>query len=87
MTAGRSRMGPIGYRIRVEGHLDAHWSPWFAGLTVTPEGDGTTSLIGVVADQAQLHGVLAKIRDLGVGLLLVQVYDPTTDAAKIAASS
>lgn len=81
MTRSRSRPAPTSYRLRVDGHLDAHWSPWFAGLTLTPEGDGTTSLTGVVADQAQLHGLLAKVRDLGVTLLSVQADDPNTTVA------
>ena len=75
MTSGRREL-PTSYRLRVDGHLDARWSSWFAGLTLTPESDGTTSLTGVVADQAQLHGLLAKVRDLGVVLLSVQVDEP-----------
>ena len=62
---------PARYDIRIEGHLDEHWSAWFGGLAVTPADDGTTTLSGVVADQAELHGLLAKIRDLGAHLLSV----------------
>jgi GTPase len=57
--------------IRVAGHLDEHWSAWFGGLSVVREDDGTTILRGTVADQAELHGVLARIRDLGAPLLSV----------------
>ena len=59
------------YRIRVEGRLDGRWSEWFNGLVITPQGEDETLLTGSVADQAALHGVLAKIRDLGLPLLSV----------------
>jgi hypothetical protein len=67
--------GPISYEIRVLGHLDPHWTTWFAGLTLTQEDDGTTSLRGVVTDQAELHGLLTKVRDLGATLLSVTPVD------------
>ena len=60
------------YEIRVKGNLDLRWSDWFDGFSITPVGDGETLLIGSVADQAALHGVLHKIRDLGLPLLTVQ---------------
>jgi hypothetical protein len=63
------------YQLRFGGHLDQHWSAWFDGLTLTHESDGTTSLSGLVADQAQLHGLLMKVRDLGVTLISVAVID------------
>ncbi len=63
--------GPTRYEIRVEGHLDAHWSAWFDGLALVHEDDGTTALRGVVADQAELHGILARVRDLGATLVSV----------------
>ena len=72
------RDGPSTYRLRVDGHLDQHWSSWFGDLTLTHEDDGTTCLTAAVADQAQLHGVLTKIRDLGVTLISVEVVDATT---------
>jgi len=59
------------YELRVDGHLDERWSPWFAGLTLTHEDDGTTTLRGAVTDQAELHGHLARVRDLGATLLSV----------------
>jgi hypothetical protein len=60
------------YRFRVSGHLDDHWSDWFGGLTVQRRDDGTTVLIGPVVDQAALHGVIVRIRDLGLPLLSVR---------------
>ena len=62
---------PAHYELRVEGHLDQHWSAWFGGLTLTHEDDGTTTLRGLVTDQAELHGLLAKVRDLGATLISV----------------
>lgn len=66
---------PARYELRVEGHLDEHWSIWFGGLTLSREADGTTTLRGVVTDQAELHGLLAKVRDLGATLISVQAAD------------
>jgi hypothetical protein len=63
---------PTAYVIRVDGHLDQHWSQWFGDLTLAQESDGTTSLSGVLADQAELHGLLTRIRDLGVTLVSVE---------------
>ena len=59
------------YRIRVRGHLDDRWADWFGGLVIQRQDDGTTVLVGPVVDQAALHGVLARIRDLGLPLLAV----------------
>jgi hypothetical protein len=75
MTQSPRRQVPAGYRLRVAGHLDQHWSGWFGDLTLAQEQDGTTSLTGVVSDQAELHGLLTKIRDLGVTLISVAVVD------------
>jgi hypothetical protein len=66
---------PARYEVRVAGHLDEHWSAWFGGLALIHEDDGTTMLRCVVADQAELHGLLAKIRDLGAPLISVTVSD------------
>jgi hypothetical protein len=60
------------YEIRVKGNLDLRWSDWFDSFYITPVGDDETLLIGSVADQAALHGMLHKIRDLGLTLLSVQ---------------
>lgn len=65
------------YRIVVSGHLDDSWSDWLGGLAVQRQADGTTQLIGPITDQAALHGVLARIRDLALPLLSVnRVIDP-----------
>ena len=78
MTQSPKRQGPASYRLRVAGHLDHHWSPWFGDLTLTHEDDGTTSLSGFVSDQAELHGLLMKVRDLGITLISVEVINPPT---------
>ncbi|HYJ67067.1 MAG TPA: hypothetical protein VEX15_05330 [Nocardioidaceae bacterium] len=72
-----SRRGraPARYEIRIDGHIDDHWTAWFDNLTLTHESDGTTTLRGLVPDQAALHGLLAKVRDLGVTLISVEVID------------
>ncbi len=67
---------PATYELRVEGHLDEHWSTWFGGMTLIHEDDGTTTLRGAVTDQAELHGLLAKVRDLGTTLLSVKTTEP-----------
>ena len=63
---------PAHYRIRIRGHLDPSWSTWFDSLTVTQADDGTTELAGPLVDQAALFGLLARLRDLGATLLLVE---------------
>jgi hypothetical protein len=64
------------YQIRVTGHLDSEWSDWFEGLSITLEDNGETLLSGPVADQAALHGLLRKVRDLGLPLLSVIRLQP-----------
>ena len=64
------------YEIRLAGHLDAHWAAWFDGLAVTHEGDGTTVISGQIADQSALHGVLQRVRDLGLPLVSVIRIEP-----------
>jgi len=59
------------YQIRIKGHLDSQWTDWFEGLSITPEEDGDTLLSGPLADQAALHGLLKKVRDLGMTLISV----------------
>ena len=66
------------YRLRVSGHLDDRWSEWLGGLAVQRQADGTTVLVGPVVDQAALHGVIVRIRDLGLPLLSVnRVVEPS----------
>ncbi len=62
---------PLAYQIRLKGHLGSEWTDWFEGLTITLEEDGETLLTGPVIDQAALHGLLKKIRDLGMPLISV----------------
>ena len=59
------------YEIRVQGHLDQRWSAWFAGIAITYDADDNTVLRGPLVDEAALHGVLSKVRDLAVPLLAV----------------
>ena len=59
------------YEIRIKGYLDDRWADWFDGLTITLEDNGDTLLTGAVVDQAALHGLLRKVRDLGMPLLSV----------------
>ncbi len=59
------------YEIRVAGHLPPHWRDWFEGLAVTLQPDGTTLLSGLLVDQAALHGLLKKVRDLGLPLISI----------------
>ena len=67
---------PVRYRIRVKGHLGPQWSEWFDQMTVTLEANGTTTLSGPVADQAALHGLLVRVRDLGLELIEICQDDP-----------
>ena len=68
--------GPGQYEIRVKGHLDTRWATWFDGLAIAHGSDGTTMIHGPVADQAALHGLLQKIRDLGLPLISVNHVAP-----------
>ena len=68
------------YEIRLTGHLDARWTDWFDGLAVSCDSDGTTLISGPIADQAALHGLLQRVRDLGLPLVSVrQVEDDQPD--------
>ena len=83
--------GAISYELRVGVHLDQHWSAWFDGFTLTQLDDGTTSLRGLVSDQSELHGLLAKVRDLGITLISVMPVeaerDPGADPGNVARRS
>lgn len=70
-AASEERGEPERYAIRIKGHLDSRWAAWFEGLTITLENDGTTLLTGPVTDQAALHGLMRKVRDVGLPLVSV----------------
>jgi len=67
---------PLVYQIRIKGHLGSQWTDWFEGLTITLEEDSNTLLTGPVVDQAALHGLLKKVRDLGMPLVSVNPVEP-----------
>ena len=69
---------PVVYQIRIKGHLGRQWTDWFGGLTITLEEDGDTLLTGPVPDQAALHGLLKRVRDLGLPLISVNPVTPNT---------
>lgn len=71
MTNGREFSRPAIYQIRIKGSLEPRWADWFDGFTVTQQADDETVLSGRVVDQPALHGLMAKIRDLGLPLLSV----------------
>ena len=76
---------PVVYQIRLKGHLGSQWTDWFQGLTITLEDNGDTLLTGPVVDQATLHGLLKKVRDLGMPLLSVnrvQYYETHQNHSK-----
>ena len=89
MSAAQAPKGnhswPDRYEVRVKGHLAGRWAAWFDGLTLTREGDGTTLIRGPVVDQAALHGLLQKVRD--VGLPLISVRNVTTESSTAPPSS
>ena len=80
MTEVHARRGNPGeagrYEIRLQGRLDARWAAWFDAATLTTESDGTTVLRAQVADQAALHGLLQKVRDMGLPLISVTHLNP-----------
>ncbi len=73
---------PVVYQIRIKGHLGSQWTDWFEGLTITPEEDGDTLLTGPVVDQAALHGLLKKVRDLGMPLVSVSPVETSGPEAQ-----
>ena len=76
-TSTGHAQGPDQYEIRLKGHLDSRWAVWFDGMTLTAKSDGTTLIAGPVVDQAALHGLLHRLRD--IGLPLVSVNHVETD--------
>jgi hypothetical protein len=67
---------PLIYQIRIKGHLDRKWADWFCGLSITSLENGETLLTGPVLDQAMLHGLLRKVRDIGLPLVAVMRVEP-----------
>jgi len=83
-TVSPMQTPPVIYEIRVGGHLSSQWGDWFEGLTVTLEADGNTRISGPVVDQAALHGLLKKVRDLGLPLLsVIRVETVQGDATNV----
>ena len=68
---------PLQYRIRIRGHLDPGWTGWFDELALTQQDDGTTELVGPLSDQSALYRLLARLRDLGATLLMVEQIGAT----------
>ena len=75
------------YEIRFKGHLDSRWTAWFDGLSLAHDSDGTTVIHGLVADQAALHGLLQKVRDVGLPQVSVTSVDPDQTDVSIVAPS
>ena len=75
---------PGRYEIRLKGHLGTRWAAWFDGLAIAHGSDGTTTIEGPVADQAALHGLLQKVRDLGLPLISVNHAAPGQPPARAA---
>jgi hypothetical protein len=67
---------PMVYQIRIKGHLGPRWAGWFEGMNITLEDDGDTLLTGPVEDQSALHGLLRKVRDLGMPLISAIRVEP-----------
>ena len=80
-TSAGHGQGAGRYEIRINGHLGPHWAARFEGMTLTRDGDGTTVIHGPVVDQAALHGLLARVRDLGIPLLSVTQVEPDQPSA------
>ena len=72
MSNGRKSFDPEFYQIKIKGHLEKRWAEWFEEMTFTHENDGTTTLSGPLPDQAALHSILLKIRDLNLQLISVK---------------
>ena len=84
INSGSEKAQPLVYQIRIQGHLGRQWTDWFVGLTITLEDNGDTLLTGPVVDQAALHGLLKKVRDVGMPLLsVIRVKPGQADASDV----
>ena len=79
MTGEQNHLAPTIYEIKVKGHINGKWTEWFYGLTITHEGDGTTTLRGPLPDQTVLHSVLERIRDMNLRLISVSQVESDPD--------
>ena len=75
-NSSNEKAQPMIYQIRIKGHLDRKWADWFCGLRITSLAHGETLLTGPVLDQAMLHGLLRKVRDVGLPLIAVMQVEP-----------
>jgi hypothetical protein len=75
-NSSNEKVQPMIYQIRIKGHLDRKWADWFSGLSITSLDNGETLLTGPVLDQAALHGLLRKVRDVGLPLISVVRLEP-----------
>ena len=75
-NSSNEKAQPMIYQIRIKGHLDRKWADWFSGLSITSQASGETLLTGPVLDQAALHGLLRKVRDVGLPLVAVIQVEP-----------
>ena len=75
-NSSNEKAQPLIYQIRIKGHLDRKWADWFCGLSITSLENGETLLTGLVLDQAMLHGLLRKVRDVGLPLVAVMRVEP-----------
>ena len=82
MTVSDAARPDLHYELRIRGHLDRHWSTWFGGLALIRHDDGTTALRGDVIDQAELYGLLAKVRELGITLISLTSVDDSEPVPK-----
>ena len=76
---GNEPSRPMIYEIRIKGHLGQQWRDWFMGLNILLEADGNTVLAGAVVDQSALHGILKKVRDLGMPLVSVNLVGSVSE--------